>query len=179
MSNKWLWCLEILRVKHKLRYTSQLIWQTHIPLTHSLTRTHTRTIEHSATSIPSPSRFYPLPPFPKQQVYQDTIKNYHSTQKCKHMKCRSMYLSWLNSVAISLKLERAWLSVKSMKKRKKIALPNVIPRNQTCTAFLPSTLCVCVWSYFIDSVHASKDIHLYIAYVSYCDKYFIWRCIQV
>lgn len=119
MSNKWLWCLEILRVKHKLRYTSQLIWQTHIPLTHSLTRTHTRTIEHSATSIPSPSRFYPLPPFPKQQVYQDTIKNYHSTQKCKHMKCRSMYLSWLNSVAISLKLERAWLSVKSMKRRKK------------------------------------------------------------
>lgn len=28
--------------------------------------------------------------------------------------------------------------------KKKIALPNVIPRNQTCTAFLSSTLCVCV-----------------------------------
>lgn len=94
------------------------------------------------------------------------------------MKCRNhlQYLSWLNSVAISLKPESALLFGEESKREKEITLPNVIPRNQTHTTYVynnifpTSTLFVKTFYRF----YACIKGYTFLSYISYCDKYFIW-----
>lgn len=137
-----------------LRYASQLLWQTYIQSTQ-----YTHTYKH----------------FPKQQVYQDTIKNYYSTQKCKHMKCcRShlQYLSWLTFGCNFVKAAKCFVvgetkSLYRMSYHMKSDIRNI------------SQVLRVKKRHFVDSMHASKDIHIICMYVcmycvSYCDKYLIW-----